>query len=846
VIRTPDQRLRVFVSSTLGELATERAAVKAAIDRLRLAAVMFEQGARPHPPRALYRAYLEQSHIFLGVYWQSYGWVAPEMEVSGIEDEYELASSLPCLVYIKEPAPRRDPRLSELLARLQREDRVSYKCFETAEQLADLVTDDLALLLAERFEADARPGDRATPWLRPSPLPVPPTRLVGRERDLEALCALIERDEVRLVTLCGVGGIGKTRLALAAATQIGERFADGVGFADLSSVQNPEHVPSAVAAALGIPQEGARPVGELLLERLREARLLLVLDNFEHLLPAAPFVSRLLGGCPEVKVVVTSRALLRLRGEYEFPVTPLEVTPDGTSSAPAVRLFVERAEEHEPRFALEETSAPAVAELCARLEGIPLAIELAAARVRVLPSAALLGRIGERLDLLSGPSDLPARQRTLRATLDWSYQLLDPDERRLLAGLSVFVGGFTLDSARAVCGSAATSDVLEGVSSLIEKSLVLPQQGPAAEPRFRMLETVREYAQDQLERSGKAQETRRRMAEHLARVADQAGTGLMASEHRAWLSRLAAEVDNLRAALSWADANGEPELLLRIATRPWIFWWTRGYIPEMRPLIERCLERSPSLAPTIRVLQLFAVASTRAVTGDIEAAIPVLRQVIDLTRALGDDHLRALAQWQYCALSESESVVDLRAILSEASATLRRLGDRWVATSTVTMLGTLAMYEGDPIEAERFGQEALEEARAIESESATGLVLDQLGHAALARGALGLARQRFADSASAYRRIQDREGLSYTIEGLAAVVLARGRPDLAARAMGAADATRRLIGVGVYPLLQRAVRAPLVAALHAALGAEELDACWRAGAELDTDSAIDELLALTA
>jgi predicted ATPase len=670
VIRTPDQRLRVFISSTLGELACERTAVREAVERLRLAPVMFELGARPHPPRALYRAYLAQSHIFIGIYWESYGWVAPGMAVSGIEDEYALSAGLPCLVYVKHPAPGRERRLEEFLARVQEEDRVSYKPFETAEQLAELVADDLALLLTEHFEAGAQALPGAATALRLRPLPVAPTRLVGRERDLEAICGLIGREEVRLLTLSGVGGIGKTRLGLAAAAALHGRFADGVGFADLSSVQSAELVPGAVAAAVGVPQEGTRPVAELLIERLAPTRTLLVLDNFEHVLGAAPFVSRLLAGCPGVKVLVTSRALLRLRGEHEFPIGPLELprvhgpaAANGALGAAAVRLFVERAQEHQPRFTVKEANAEAVVELCRRLEGIPLAIELAAARVRVLPPRALLGRIEERLDLLTGPSDLPERQRTLRATIDWSYELLDQQQRDLFAGLSVFIGGFTLESAEAVCDGE--SDVLEGVSSLIEKSLVVAQERPDMEPRFRMLETVRAYAQERLEQSGR-------------------------------------------------------------------------------------------------------------------------------------------------------------------------------------VLGMLALVEGDQEMAERLGQEALGHARAIGSESAIGVALGGLGYTALAGGDVGRARARFADSAMAHQRVQDREGLTYALEGLAAVAFGQGKPELAARAIGAVDGTREQIGVSVYPLVQRIFRGPFVSAVRATLGPDRFEAARAAGAETDLDEALEELLSLTA
>jgi predicted ATPase len=850
VIRTPDQRLRVFVSSTLDEMASERTAVRAAIERLRLTPVMFELGARPHPPRALYRAYLEQSDVFIGLYWQSYGWVAPEMATSGIEDEYELASGIPCLVYVKDPAPRREPRLEAFLHRVMADGRVSFKRFETAERLADLVADDLALLLTEHFDAGAEVrGGAVVSALRPRPLPVAPTRLVGREGELEAVRDLIKREDVRLLTLSGVGGIGKTRLALAAATVLGGSFADGVGFADLSSVRSPELVPSAVAAAIGVLQEGTRPVAELLIERLKTAEMLLVLDNFEQVIAAAAFVSRLLAGCSKVKVIVTSRALLRLRGEHEFAVMPLEVPPVGGSAAAgrgldaaAVRLFVERAQEHQPRFTVQEANAQAVMELCSRLEGIPLAIELAAARVRVLPPGALLERIGDRLDLLRGPSDLPERQRTLRATMDWSYHLLDQRERLLFAGLSVFVSGFTLDSAQAVCGGEGTSNVLDEVSSLLEKSLVVPQERPDVEPRFRMLETVREYAQERLEQSGKAQDTQLRMAQYFARVAEQAAGGLATSQHRVWLSRLDAELDNMRAAIGFADEHGEPELLLRMVVLPWVYWWPRGYIPEMRPLLERCLESYPSLEPSSRALQLWGVAFARNISGDTAAMIPLLQELMELERARGDEHGLALAQMWYCS-SQIEPIADLRAILTQAAATLRRLGDQAVTPFALTMLGMLVLID-DPLEAERLGQEALEQAQAIDSEVLIGVALLGLGYSALARGDAGLARARFVDSAEMFGRIRDREGLTYAAEGLAAVALAQGRPELAAKAVGAANATRERLGLGVYPITQRAFRGPLVAAIQAALGTAAFEAARMTGNETDLEQVIEQLLGL--
>jgi hypothetical protein len=383
LISTPDQRLRVFVSSTLGELAEERRSARATISRMRLTPVMFEAGARTHPPRELYRAYLAQSDIFVGIYWRSYGWVAPDEEVSGLEDEYELAGDRPKLIYVK-AASDREPRLAELLQRVQADDRVSYKHFEDADELAELLADDLAVVLTERFtrSAPAAPGS-----LRAEPLPVPVTPIVGRDGEVDAVVALLREQSVRLVTLIGPGGIGKTRLALAVAGAVsGADNLDGVWFVDLAAVTDPALVPEAIGARLGVRPERDAPVLDLLIERLRGRRVLLVLDNMEQVQAAAPDVARLLADCPGLTLLVTSRTALRLRGEQEISLTPLPTPPtddisvDAVARSAAVELFVARARQVRPGFTLTTGNAAAVAELCRRLDGIPLALELAGGR----------------------------------------------------------------------------------------------------------------------------------------------------------------------------------------------------------------------------------------------------------------------------------------------------------------------------------------------------------------------------------------------------------------------------------------------------------------------------------
>ncbi|HET6937735.1 MAG TPA: DUF4062 domain-containing protein, partial [Nocardioides sp.] len=428
-INTPDQRLRVFVSATMQELAEERRAVRAAVTGLRLVPVMFELGARAHPPREVYRAYLAQSQVFVGIYWQRYGWVAPGEEVSGLEDEYLLSTGMPRLLYVKSPAPDREPGLAAMLDRIRNDGDVSYQHFTDAAELQRMVENDLAVLLSERFMVTRPRGDVTTrETTAAGALPVPLTPLVGREEEIASVEALVRSDGVRLVTLTGPGGSGKSRLAMEVAGRLGSGFADGVRFIELASVASADQVPGAIAAGLGLNTSGDRLRSDLLSYVHRGP--LLVLDNFEQVIAAAPLLAQLLATAPELKILVTSRTALRLSGEHEFPVPSLSVPPTGADVETArryasVRLFTERAQGVAPEFRLSTDNVRAVAEICRRLDGLPLAIELAAARVRLLPPRVLLARLGDRMSVLTGgPRDLPERQRTLRNTLDWSFSLL--------------------------------------------------------------------------------------------------------------------------------------------------------------------------------------------------------------------------------------------------------------------------------------------------------------------------------------------------------------------------------------------------------------------------------------
>ncbi len=645
MIRTPDQRVRVFVSSTMGELAAERQAVRDAVTRLRLVPVMFELGARPHPPRPVYQAYLAQSQVFVGIYWQSYGWVAPGEQVSGLEDEYQLSAGMPRLIYVKSPAPDREPQLTELLARIRKEGGVSYQHFSATAELQQLVENDLAVLLSERFEM-SRPGTCAGDDARlAGMLPASVTPLVGREREAAAIENLVVREGVRLVTLTGSGGVGKSRLMVEAARRLGPGFVDGARFVELAAVFATDLVAPTIARGLGLNTSAGRLVTDLK-SYLRGRRLLLALDNFEQVKGAAPLLTELLGAASGLVVLVTSRTVLRLSGEHEFPVPPLPVPPADAAPDPAdlqryalVALFVERAHAAAPGFELTLGNADAVAQICRRLDGLPLAIELAAAWVRLLPPQALLSRLDQRFSLLTGGArDLPERQRTLRNSLDWSFGLLSAAEQALFTRLGVFAGTFSLSAAEAVGADSADEDQAQGpgqvmntLGSLADASLVRPETG-GGQPRFSLLETIREYALERLREDGKWVQAHDRYAAYFLAYAEPAAATLAGPGQLAWLDRLETEHDNMWAAMSWLVDHGPLEQAVHLFLVTWRFWWLRGHLAEFARLGDDMAAGGADLPPYQHAMALTGAGFIRNANGDPERARQLFQQSLPLYR----------------------------------------------------------------------------------------------------------------------------------------------------------------------------------------------------------------------
>ena len=826
VIRPPDQRLRVFVSSTLAELAAERHAVRDAVTRLRLVPTMFELGARSHPAREVYRAYLAQSQIFVAVYWQSYGWVAPGERVSGLEDEYRLSAGLPRLIYVKSPADDRDPRLAQMLDQIRQEGGVSYQSFSEPAELQQLVENDLAVLLTERFTVASPPSGTvaADEQSVRDALPVPPTRLVGREEEVAAVEALVRRDGVRLVTLTGPGGSGKSRLALEAAGRLRPGFADGVRFIDLTAAPSADLVPGTIAAGLGLNTSGAR-IRTDLVSYLRSRRMLLVLDNFEQVTGAAPLLAQLLAAAPDAVLLVTSRSVLRLSGEHEFPVLPLAAPPAGAAPDaglhgryPSVRLFVERAQAVAPEFRLTGQNAGTVAEICRRLDGLPLAIELAAARVRLLPPRALLARLGGRMSVLTGgPRDLPERQRTLKNTLDWSFALLSPSERALFERLGVFAGTFSLPAVEAVYGEAGAPGpadsagsaplAIDALNSLVGSSLV-QSQTRCEEPRFRLLETIREYALERLRDSGAWQEAHDRHAAYFAALATPAESELRGEAQLAWLDRLEAEAGNLSAALSWLMDQDRIENAVTFAWTTWRFWFLRGHVGEVSRHTERLLAKQEEMAPHERAMTLsgtgfFLIAEGHQDEGRsaFERSLPLFREVGDpLGGALAASALGHVLASQDDRKRGGEVLEQAMDLLREAGTCELTVRERVLRQLNVALvnnfLGQIELSNAEPDRAAQLFTAGLEAARSTPDLMAVLLSLYDLALSSQARGDLDGAGELLREGLTLAAEVGDAPTPAYFLEGLATIARLRNDLQRAAGLLAAADARLQTSGSG--------------------------------------------------
>ncbi|HLV99393.1 MAG TPA: tetratricopeptide repeat protein [Ktedonobacterales bacterium] len=699
----------------------------------------------------------------------------------------------------------------------------------------------------------------------PHNLPIQPTPLLDRREQVAALTARLRREEGRLVTLTGPGGIGKTRLAIQVAAELIEVFPDGVWFVRLSRLVDAGLVVPTIVQTLSLQEQGSQPLTETLRAHLSDKHLLLVLDNFERVVRAAGDVAALLEASPGLRVLVTSRVPLHLRGEREYPLSPLplperdHLPPEALTQYAAVALFLERAQAAKPDFAVSAANAPAIAEICARLDGLPLAIELAAARVKVLPLEVLLSRLSRGLQVLTGGArDADERQQTMRATLAWSEGLLATEERVLFRRLAVFVGGCTLEAAETVCaapdGAAPLGlDLLEGLSTLVDHSLVGPRE-EGGEPRFGMLQVIREYALERLEASGEANALRRAHTQHFLALAEQARQQETGPETVAWRDRLEREHDNLRAALGWAQEQGEAEIGLRLAVALTWFWVRRGHLREGRAWLEGLLAvaageveaaRPGGGVAAVRAKALLNAGMFALTMGAYATAQTQLEQARALAQASGDVRTARQALTNLGRVASDQGDLERAAALyTDSLALARELGDQQEIVAVLTNLGHVASKQGDLERAVALYADALARARQRGDRDQLALCLNNLGDVARRRGEVAQAEGLTREALTVYWELRDPRRCAMVLESLAVSASAAGQGERAARLMGAATALRERLGT---PLPARSVAEveQAVAAARAALGEEAWAAAYAAGRALSLEQAILEALGET-
>ena len=723
----------------------------------------------------------------------------------------------------------------------------------------------------------------------PHNLPAQPTPFIGREEEVKAARKLFTHQDVRLVTLTGPGGTGKTRLGLKLSADLLADFPDGVYFIPLAEITETNNVIPRIAQLLGVRENSGRPLAETLKDYLQDKTMLLFLDNLEQVIAAAPLIAELLAAAPGLKILVTSRTVMQLRGEHEFAVPPLKTLDPLDLPAlqhlvdnESIRLFVERAQAANPRFDLTEANAPAVAQICRRLDGLPLAIELAAARTKILPPQALLERLSSRFTVLTGGArDLPARQQTLLNTLEWSHSLLRKEEQILFARLGVFAGGFTLDVAEAVCNADGGLDVLECVTNLMNNSLLQQEEGLNGQPRFRMLETMRDYALEQLKKRGELAAMQRAHASfYIQKLAQEAGPKLFSKEGTYWLDWLEKEHDNVQAALAWSQGVPEfVELLSVISVYLSWFWYRRGYYNEGQAWTEHLLASPAVQGPTrSRAMLLMSSALLALWRADLSTALTRGQEDLALWQRLEDEQGLPLALLSmgiihinmghdaaaHPLLVEAQqlfeqsgntyfygtTMVHLGNVslglgkpqealgwLEKAYTITRELGDNWQISFALNNLGEVARVQGDYARARHYYEESEALLRSMGDKGDLARLVHNLGCVALHEGDAQTAEMQFNDSLSVFRKLGHKRGIAECLASLAGLNAASGRPQPAARLLGCSEAMLESIGGAWWPADRGEIDATR-AALQASLGEAAYRAETTAGRAMSLDQAL--------
>lgn len=713
---------------------------------------------------------------------------------------------------------------------------------QPAPATVDALAKALDLTSTDRMVLDAAAGDQSKDLSAAPDLAVTHGRLIGREQDVALIMSLLRQPEVRLMTLTGPGGVGKTRLAEQVATALSDNFSDGVLFVDLASVNDPVGVPSAIAEALGLREESGERIHERLLRYLRKKEALLLLDTFERVLEAASFVSDLLAGCPRLKLLVTSRAPLRLREEQEFQLQPLAF-PASTSRRlsddllqfSAVALFVQRTRLVKPDFKNDNDSLRIIAEICQRLDGLPLAIELAAARVKHLSLSELRDQSMHRLEILTGgPRNVPERQQRMSDTIAWSYQLLAPAEQRIFRQLSVFVRDWSLQAAQFMCSAeVGPTPLLDALRVLVDNSLVT-----LSEARYRMLDTIREFAQEQLSLSGEAKAMQRRHAEYYLRFAQQAAPALEGGQLSEWHHRLELEEENIRAALHWLMESGEMEFVLRLAGSIWRYWQRQGNLGEGRRWLEAGLTKGKNVSKEVRANALWGAIWLAYHQGDYVRAnnesveyLPLAQELNDplsVRNALTGLGVTAVALGRY-----NEGVTYLR----ESLEICRGIGKNWHLGTSLLNLGRTLAHLGDSQEAELLLEEALTVYRQLGNKAFVARTEGYLGYSALLRKDYELAENYFRQSLREFYELHETMGIAEGLEGLAAVCAVTHRADRTARLAAAAGVIRETIAARPLPLDQATFQAYVEQARNT-IHSNVWQGAWEEGSIMSTEQAV--------